>query len=63
MRGFCPRDLCPKRAYVLRELCMDGVLSERVLSAQPEKGQYNLGSVFRLQGAIAVLHGTAVEAV
>ena len=27
MRGFCP-----ERAYVLMELCMEGVLSEGVLS-------------------------------
>ena len=27
MRGFCPRGFCPERAYVLMELCMEGVLS------------------------------------
>ena len=30
MRGFCP-----ERAYVLMELCMEGVLSEGVLSYLP----------------------------
>ena len=28
MRGFCPRGFCPEGAYVLMELCMEGVLSE-----------------------------------
>ena len=32
MRGFCPRGFCPEGAYVLMELCMEGVLSEGVLS-------------------------------
>ena len=32
MRGFCPREFCPEGAYVLMELCMEGVLSEGVLS-------------------------------
>ena len=32
MRGFCPRDLCPEGAYVLMELCMEGILSKGVLS-------------------------------
>ena len=27
MRGFCPRGFCPEGAYVLMELCMEGVLS------------------------------------
>ena len=27
MRGFCPRGLCPEGAYLLMELCMEGVLS------------------------------------
>ena len=25
MRGFCPWGLCPEGAYVLMELCMEGV--------------------------------------
>ena len=32
MRGFCPKGFCPEGAYVLMELCMEGVLSEGVLS-------------------------------
>ena len=32
MRGFCSRGLCPEGAYVLMELCMEGVLSKGVLS-------------------------------
>ena len=32
MRGFYPREFCPEGAYVLMELCMEGVLSEGVLS-------------------------------
>ena len=32
MRGFCPRGFCPEGAYVLMELCMEGVLSKGVLS-------------------------------
>ena len=32
MTGFCPRGFCPERAYVLMELCMEGVLSKGVLS-------------------------------
>ena len=32
MRGFCSREFCPEGAYVLMELCMEGVLSEGVLS-------------------------------
>ena len=32
MRGFCPRGFCPEGAYVLMELCMEGFLSEGVLS-------------------------------
>ena len=28
MRGFCPRGFCPEGAYVLMELCMEGVWSE-----------------------------------
>ena len=32
MRGFCPRRFCTEGAYVLMELCMEGVLSEGVLS-------------------------------
>ena len=32
MRGFCPRGFCPEGAHVLMELCMEGVLSEGVLS-------------------------------
>ena len=31
MRGFCPRGFCPEGAYVLMELCMEGVLSKGVL--------------------------------
>ena len=31
VRGFCPRGFCPEGAYVLMELCMEGVLSEGVL--------------------------------
>ena len=27
MRVFCQRGLCPEGAYVLMELCMEGVLS------------------------------------
>ena len=27
MRGFCPRGFCPEGAYVLMELCPEGVLS------------------------------------
>ena len=27
MRGFCLRGFCPEGAYVLMELCMEGVLS------------------------------------
>ena len=36
MRGFCPREFCPEGAYVLMELCMEGVLSEGVLSYLPK---------------------------
>ena len=32
MRFFCVRGFCPEGAYVLMELCMEGVLSEGVLS-------------------------------
>ena len=32
LRGFCPRGFCPEGAYVLMELCMEGVLSKGVLS-------------------------------
>ena len=32
MRGFCPRRFCPEGAYVLMDLCMEGVLSEGGLS-------------------------------
>ena len=32
MRGFCPRVFCPEGAHVLMELCMEGFLSEGVLS-------------------------------
>ena len=32
MRGFCPGGFCPEGAYVLMELCMEGLLSEGVLS-------------------------------
>ena len=32
MRRFCPRGLCPEGAYVLMELCMEGVSSKGVLS-------------------------------
>ena len=32
MRGFCPMGFCPEGAYVLMELCMEGVLSKGVLS-------------------------------
>ena len=32
IRRFCPRGLCPEGAYVLMELCMEGVLSKGVLS-------------------------------
>ena len=32
MRGFCPRAFCPEGAYVLMKLCIEGVLSEGVLS-------------------------------
>ena len=42
MRGFCPRGFCPERAYVLMELCMEGVLSEGALSG----GGFVLPSVF-----------------
>ena len=32
MRGFCPNAFCPEGAFVLMELCMEGVLSEGFLS-------------------------------
>ena len=41
MRGFCPKGFCPERAYVLMELCMEGVLSEGVLSG----GRFVLPSI------------------
>ena len=55
MRGFCPRGFCLEGAYVLMKLCMEGVLSKRVLS----EGVLS-GGGFVLPSHQAALHGDSM---